>query len=75
MMNWKSCKRNNYVWQSRHSLNEPSYKSIYRDINNLSNDIKIKCKLFADSTSLFSAVHDIDTSANDLNHDLEKIVE
>ena len=44
-------------------------------INNLSNDIKSKCKLFADNTSLFSEVHEIDTSANDLNHDLEKISE
>ena len=41
-------------------------------MNDLSNDIKSKCKLFADDTSLFSVVHDINTSANDLNHDLEK---
>ena len=26
-------------------------------------------------TSLFSVIHDNDTSANDLNHDLEKIIE
>ena len=44
-------------------------------INDLSNDIKSKCKLFADDAPLFSVVHDIDTSANDLNHDLEKISE
>ena len=44
-------------------------------INDLSNDIKSKYKLFADDTSLFSVVHDIDTSTNDLNHDLEKISE
>ena len=44
----------------------------YIYINDLSNDIKSKCKLFADDTSLFSVVHDINTSANDLNHDLEK---
>ena len=31
--------------------------------------------MFADDTSLFSVIHDIDTSANDLNHDLEKISE
>ena len=30
-------------------------------------------KLFADDTSFFSVVYDIDTSANDFNHDLEKI--
>ena len=44
-------------------------------INDLSNDIKSKCKLFADDTSLFFVVHDVDTSADDLNHDLEKISE
>ena len=42
-------------------------------INDLSNVFKSKCKLFADDTSLFFVVHEIDTSANDLNHDLEKI--
>ena len=47
----------------------------YIYINDLSSDIKSKCKLFAGETSLFSAVHDIDTSANDLNHDLQKISE
>ena len=31
--------------------------------------------MFAHDTSLFSVVHDIDTSVNDLNHDLEKISE
>ena len=44
-------------------------------INNLSNDIKSKCKFFADDTFLFCVVHDSITSANDLNHDLEKITE
>ena len=44
-------------------------------VNDLSNDIKGKCKLFADDTSLFSAVHGIDTSTNDLIHDLEKFSE
>ena len=44
-------------------------------INDLTNYIKSKCKLFADDISLFSVVYDIDTSANDLNHDLEKISE
>ena len=39
------------------------------------NDIKSKCKLFADNTSLFPVVHHIDISANDLNHDLVKISE
>ena len=31
--------------------------------------------VFADDTSLFSAVHEIDTLPNDLNHDHEKISE
>ena len=44
-------------------------------INDLSNDVKSKCKLFADDTSLFPVVHDINTSANNLNHDLQKINE
>ena len=44
-------------------------------INDLSNDIKSKCKLFANDTSLFSVVHNSDTSANDFNHDLEKASE
>ena len=44
-------------------------------INNLSNDFKSKCKLFADDTSLFSIVHYIDASTNEFNHDLEKISE
>ena len=44
-------------------------------INDSTNDIKSKCKLVAHDTFLFSVVHDIDTSGNDLNHDLEKISE
>ena len=44
-------------------------------INDLSNDIKSKCKFFADKTSLFFVVYDIDASSNDLNHDLEKTSE
>ena len=44
-------------------------------INDLTNDIKSKCKLFPDNTNLFSVVHDIDTSVNDLSHDLEKTSE
>ena len=37
------------------------------------NRVKSECKLFADDTSLFSVVNDINTSASDLNEDLEKI--
>ena len=45
--------------------------------HDLSNNIKRTHKyiLFIDDTSLFSVVHDINTSANNLNHHLEKISE
>lgn len=39
-------------------------------INDLSNDVKNRFKWCADNRSLFSKLHDIDTSAIDLNHDL-----
>ena len=42
-------------------------------INDLSDDLKSECKPFADGTSLFSVVHDINTSASALNEALEKI--
>ena len=44
-------------------------------INDLSNDIKSKCKLFSDDTSLLFVVHDNNSSANSLNRDLEKTSE
>ena len=42
-------------------------------VNNLANGLKSECKLFADDTSLFSVVHDISTSASDINNDLTLI--
>ena len=42
-------------------------------INDISDHPKSECKLFTDNVSLFSMVHDINTSASDLNEDLEKI--
>ena len=48
---------------------KPSFL-IYIDV--LSNGFKTKCKLFADDTSLFFVVHNVDTSVNDLNHELKK---
>ena len=45
--------------------------SIY--INDLSDGLKSECKLFPDNTALVSLVHDIDTSASDLNENLQKI--
>ena len=43
--------------------------SIY--INDLIEDLSSNTKLFADDMSLFSVVHDIQTSVNNLNKDLE----
>ena len=42
-------------------------------INDLTEGLTTNVKLFADYTSLFSVVHDTQTSANDLNKDLEII--
>ena len=42
------------------------------DINDLSNRIISKSKLFSDPTSLRSVVHNTNTAAKNLNHDLEK---
>ena len=36
-------------------------------INDLTEDLSTNAKLFADDTSLFSVIHDIQTSANNLN--------
>ena len=44
-------------------------------INDLERNIKSNIKLFADDTMLFSIVHDPTTSANDLNHDLNIILQ
>ena len=41
-------------------------------INDLSEDLSSKAKLFADDASLFFVRHDIITSANELNNDLKK---
>ena len=41
-------------------------------INDLSDGLSSNAKLFADDTSLFSVVHDINTSATELNKDLKK---
>ena len=42
-------------------------------INDLADDLSSNVKLFADSTSLFSVVHDVNASARELNDDLKKI--
>ena len=44
-------------------------------INDLSKNLPSITKLFADDTSIFSVVHDVDLSAKQLNDDLNKISE
>ena len=44
-------------------------------INDLSDGIISNVKLFADGTSIFSTIHDSNTSASNLNSDLQKISE
>ena len=42
-------------------------------INDLPDNIRSTCKIFADDTSLFSHVLDKDTSQDELNYDLQKV--
>ena len=42
-------------------------------INDLTNNLNCSVKLFADDTSLFTAVEDPNIAASDMNHDLEHI--
>ena len=53
------------------SIPEPLLFFIF--INNLSDDLTTNVKLFADNNSLFSIVHNMNTSATNLNKDLDKI--
>ena len=43
------------------------------ETNDLSGDLSSNAKLFADDTSLFNVAHDINTSANKVNNDLNKV--
>ena len=49
----------------------PLLFSIY--IKDLTNDFSSEAKLFADDTSLFSVVFNIDASVKELNDDLDKV--
>ena len=42
--------------------------------NDLSKNLSSNSKLFADGTSLFSVVHNLNASSNNLNEDLKKII-
>ena len=53
------------------SILGPLFFPIY--INDLSDGLTSNPKLFADDTSLFSVIHNINSTANDLNSDLMKI--
>ena len=53
------------------SILRPLFFLIY--INDLSGGLTSNAKLFADDTSLFSVIHNINSIANDLNSDLTKI--
>ena len=55
------------------SILEPLLFLIY--ISDLSDDLPLNCKLFADDTSLFSVVHDVAISSFELNGNLAKISE
>ena len=48
--------------------------SVFKSIS-LSVGLKSECKLFADDTSLFAVVHDVNISKNDRNSDLQKTYE
>ena len=47
--------------------------SFFGLFNNLADGLSLNAKLFADDTSLFSVIHDVGTSANELNNDLYQI--
>ena len=51
------------------------YIYIYIYINDLSKNLSSITKIFANDTSIFSVVHDVDLSAKQLNDDLNKISE
>ena len=53
------------------SIIGPLFFLVY--INDLAADVKCNLQLFADDTSLFTVVEDLNSAASDMNHDLELI--
>ena len=53
------------------SILGPLFFLVY--INDLTENLKCKVKLFADDTSLFTIVQDANTAASDMNHDLDLV--
>ena len=53
------------------SILGPLFFLVY--INDLTENLKCKVKLFADDTSHFTIVQDSNTAASDMNHDLEMV--
>ena len=55
----------------RRAILGPLFFLVY--INNLADGLSSNGKLFVDDTSSFSVIHNVDTSANELDNDLYKI--
>ena len=72
MLNGKNSSWTNvHAGVPQRSVLGPSLFLIY--INDLSDNLTSNAKLFAVDASLFSVVHDVNTSAKELNDDLKKI--
>ena len=55
------------------SILGPLFFLVY--INDLAAEVKCNVKVFADDTSLFTVVEDLNSAASDINHDLELITQ
>ena len=62
---------NVHAGDPQRSILGPLFFLIY--INDLSDNLSSKSKLFTNDTSLFSVVHNVNTSAKELNDDLKKV--